>query len=254
MILGSQFYSIRHMTQNETDIREAFRLTKEMGYHAVQISGISPDICPELLKELSEEYSLPIPCTHSPLNRILNDTDKLIAEHKIYGAFEIGLGGMFDPKYPRTLEGVRAFIADMKEPVKKILDAGLSFGYHNHAFEFDDLGGTDMYEILIEEAPSFNFILDTYWVTKGGHNPVDYINRLSGRILNLHFKDMDKTEDRAICACGDGIIDFVPIIAAAEKAGIRFGLVEQDNAPSMPDPLGEMAKSCKHLTPLVYHN
>ena len=50
MILGSQFYSIRHMTQNEADIREAFRLTKEMGYHAVQISGISPDIRPELLK------------------------------------------------------------------------------------------------------------------------------------------------------------------------------------------------------------
>ena len=155
---------------------------------------------------------------------------------------------------PHTLEGVRSFLKDMKEPVKKILDAGLSFGYHNHAFEFDDIGGTDMFEILIEEAPEFNFILDTYWVTKGGHNPVDYINRLSGRILNLHFKDMDKTENRGICACGDGIIDFVPIIAAAEKAGIRYGLVEQDNAPSMADPLGEMAKSCKHLTPLVYHN
>jgi len=252
MILGSQFYSIRHMTQNEADIREAFRLTKEMGYHAVQISGISPDIRPELLKELSEEYALPIPCTHSAFDRIVSDTDKLIAEHKLYGAFEIGLGSM-PGDYRTSIEGVRAFIEKMKEPVKKIRDAGLTFAYHNHAFEFEDLGGTTMYDLLIEEAPEFNFILDTYWVTKGGYDPVEYINRLAGRILNLHFKDMDKTEEKAICACGDGVIDFVPVIAAAEKIGVRYGLVEQDNAPTFPDPMGEMAKSCRHLTPLVYH-
>ena len=44
MILGSQFYSIRHKTQTPEGLEEAFAKTKEMGYHAVQLSGIASTI------------------------------------------------------------------------------------------------------------------------------------------------------------------------------------------------------------------
>lgn len=253
MILGSQFYSLRHKTQTEADIAETFRKTAEMGYHAVQLSAIGADIRPEFLKELSAEYSLPVACTHSPIDRILHDTEALIADHKTYGCSEIGLGYMDGKLFPHTAEGARAMIAALREPVKKIRAAGLSFAYHNHAFEFDDLGGTNIYEILIEEAPEFHFILDTYWVTFAGYDPVAMIERLAGRIENIHFKDMSKGDDRAICACGDGRLDFVPITAACEKTGVKVALVEQDNAPDFPDAFAEMAKSCRHLTPIVYH-
>ena len=256
MILGAQFYSLRHKTQTVEDITETFRRTREMGYHAVQLSGIGP-IPAEILKGLSEEYGLPVACTHSPLDRILNDTDALIAEHKMYGCTEIGLGAMPAPAAfhePRTAAMARQLIADLAEPIKKIKAAGMTFAYHNHAFEFLTAEGDseELYEIFINEAPDWNFILDTYWLTYAGRDPVEYVKRLAGRIVNIHFKDLAKTEGREICACGDGVIDFAPIIAACEETGIRYALVEQDNAPTFPDAFEEMAKSCRHLTPLVY--
>ncbi|MCQ2385405.1 MAG: sugar phosphate isomerase/epimerase, partial [Clostridia bacterium] len=156
--------------------------------------------------------------------------------------------------YEVSEKGFRQMLADLKEPVKKIQKAGLTFGYHNHAIEFTRMeNGKTLYDLLREET-DFHFIMDTYWVEKAGGNAVDMIYALQGRMENIHFKDMAKTEEKEICACGDGSLDFAAIIAACEATGVKNAFVEQDNACEFPDPYGEMAKSCRYLTPLVYHN
>lgn len=248
MKLGAQLFSLRTFCKTPDGIRDTFRRVKEIGYEVVQVSGCGP-IEPERLRDISEEFDLPITCTHSPTDRILSDTDKLIAEHKIYGCNSIGIGSMAD-KYRGSLEGVRAFIAEYREACKKIHDAGMQLTYHNHAFEFTDCGGTDPYEILIEES-EFDFIHDVYWSTFAGKDPLDYIPRLAGRMTNIHFKDLSPAEKHPMCACGDGIIDFKPLIAASERAGVKFVQVEQDNAPDYPDAFGQMATSFKTLRPLI---
>lgn len=251
MILGAQLYSLRHKTQNEPDFEETFRRVSEMGYHAVQLSAIGP-IPADKIAALSEKYSLPVTCTHSSFERIVNDTDKLIEEHKTYGCSEIGLGCFPGKYYPHSKEGVVSFLHAMQTPVKKIREAGLTFAYHNHAFEFIDIGGTTMYDMLTEDS-DFHFIPDVYWLSYSGNDPVAMLQRLSGRVTNVHFKDMAKDEGRAICACGDGQIDFTPIIRVCEETGVKNALVEQDNAPDMPDAFIEMEKSCRFLTPKIYH-
>ena len=58
---------------------------------------------------------------------------------------------------------------------------------------------------------------------------------------------MDRT---TICPCGEGISDFPAIIAVCEKVGVAQVLVEQDNAATKENPLGEMEKSVSFLLPL----
>lgn len=248
MKLGAQLYSLRTAAQTPEGIRDTFRRVKEIGYEAVQVSGLGP-IEPERLRDFSEEFSLPITCTHSPLPRIIDDTERLIADHKIYGASVIGIGAM-PPECRDSLEGARAFIEKTREAEKKIRDAGLVLAYHNHAFEYVDHGGTDIYELLIEES-NMDFIHDTYWSTFAGRNPIDYIERLAGRMTNIHFKDLSAAEGHPICACGNGTIDFVPIIAACRKVGIQNVHIEQDNAPDFPDAFEQMAISFRHVKPLM---
>ena len=132
MKLGAQFYSIRDNTQTPEDLHNTFKNIKEIGYEIAQMSAIC-DIDPQLLKSYSEEFALPITCTHSPFDRIINDTDALINDHKIYGCPTIGLGYM-----PNEYHGdkIYEFIDMVREPLRKIKEAGLSFAYHNHAFEF----------------------------------------------------------------------------------------------------------------------
>ena len=130
MKLGAQLYSVRQFTQNYEDLRATFDKLKKIGYDVVQVSAIGP-IPAEQVVKVSKEYNLPITCTHSPIARILDDTDKLIEEHKIMGCSQIGIGWM-DPKEFDTIEKAKAVIEKLRIPAKKINDAGLTLAYHNH--------------------------------------------------------------------------------------------------------------------------
>ena len=248
MKLGAQFYSIRDNTTTPEDLKRAFESIKNIGYSIVQMSAIC-EIEPELLKSYSEEYNLPITCTHSPYDRIVNDTEKLIEEHKIYGCPTIGIGSM--PNEFREDGKVYEFIEAIREPLKKIKDAGLEFAYHNHAFEFEKVDGKLMYDILIDELPDLSFIVDTYWFKYAGYDYIEYIKKLGKkRIKNVHFKDMATEPQGEICPCGEGVIDFTPVIKLCDELGIENALVEQDNAPDIGDSIGQMKISYDNLKTL----
>lgn len=249
MKLGAQFYSIRDNTQTPENLRNAFKAMKDIGYEIAQMSAICP-IEPEILKGYSEEFALPIVCTHSPFDRIVNDTDALIREHKIYNCPTIGLGSM-PREYIENADTLRTFIETVKEPIKKIRDAGLRFAYHNHAFEFEKFDGKLIFDILIDELPCLDFIIDTYWVKYAGYDYIEYIKRIGAdRVRNVHLKDMLTAPKGEICHCGRGVIDFAPVVALCNSLGIENALVEQDNAPDTGNSFEQMKHSFENLKKL----
>lgn len=246
MKLGAQFFTLREKNKTPEGLYRSFQEVKKIGYQVVQMSAIC-QIEAERLKAYSDEFELPITCTHSPLDRILNDTDALIKEHITYGCPVIGLG-MMPKEYWNSVEDVRKFMSMLRDPMKKIEDAGLRFAYHNHAFEFVDLGGVCSYDLLIEELPSLNFILDTYWFRYAGKSYLDYIKLLTNkRLTNVHFKDMRTEPQGEICPCGEGVIDFAPVVKLCNELAIPYALVEQDNAPKLGDEYEQMATSFNNL-------
>lgn len=246
MKLGAQFFSLREKCKTPEDLYRSFAEMKKIGYQVAQMSAIC-NIEAERLKSFVDEFNLPITCTHSPMDRLIGDTDALIKEHIIYGCPTIGFGYMPE-KYQGSIEGVRKFIDTIKDPVKKIEAAGLNFAYHNHAFEFDDLGGVCGYDLLIEELPSIHFILDTYWFKYSDLDYIKYIKMFGNkRLQNVHFKDMKTYPKGDICPCGEGIIDFAPVVKLCDELKIPYALVEQDNAPQFGDEYGQMAISYNNL-------
>lgn len=254
MKLGAQFYSIRTECETPEGLKNSFAKIRDIGYEAVQISGCCK-IEAERLKSFSDEYALPISSTHNPFEEITENTDALIEYHKTIACPVIGLGGM-PTVYRASLEGIRAFIEATSEPIKKIRAAGLSFAYHNHAFEFDDLGGTCAYDMLLEEAPDMDFIHDVYWSRYAGVDTMKYLTLLcrEGRMHDIHFKDMKSEPRGAICHCGGGITDFIPLIRVCNEYGIATAQVEQDNAPDFGDAFAEMKASFDYLFPLIKEN
>ncbi len=252
MKLGAQLFSLRTFLQNGEDLKETFQKVKAMGYENVQLSGAA-QLPPEVIREASLESGLPIVCTHVPYKRLLEEPEALIREHKIYGCPVVGLGMMPTP-LQRTREGLETMLKEVEGPVAKILDAGLGFAYHNHAFEFDTLddGTENPYDEMLERLPDWQMILDVYWVKYAGKDAAEYIRRLGGkRLVNVHFKDMAKDENRSICSCGAGVTDFASLYEACREVGVQNVLVEQDNAPSFPDPFEEMVSSFRHLRPII---
>ena len=253
MKLGAQLYSVRTFTQTAEELDATFARLKEMGYECVQLSGAGP-IDAETLRQTAEKHQLPIVCTHVPVDRILNDTDAVIAEHRTFGCSVIGLGSV--PKDKRgSRETLDAFLEELKPAVAKIEAAGMQFAYHNHDFEFRPYadGAPCMYDRLLEEFPNWGFILDTYWVEFAGKSAVEYLYKVgSKRLANVHFKDMSRDEARSICACGDGVLDFEAIYRACAELKVQNVLVEQDNAVKFEDPFAQMARSFAHLRPILH--
>ena len=126
MKFGAQLYSLRNFIKTESDIDDTFAKVTAMGYDNVQFSGA--DFNAESLKKIIDKYDLPVNLTHIPAQRLLEETDKVIEDHKIIGCDYIGLGAMPNA-FPFTggLKEVDEFIADFEKVAKKINDAGLKF-------------------------------------------------------------------------------------------------------------------------------
>lgn len=246
--LGVQLYTLREFGKTPEGIEDIFKKVSAMGYETVQVSGLG-SIEPERLAEISKQYNLPICITHTPLNRILNDLDACIKEHKIFGCDILGLGAM--PGEYRSYEGYLKFCEEMNEVSKKLADNGMKFGYHNHRFEFQKYNGTIGMDILIESTDpiNFTFTMDTYWIQAGGQNPVDYIYKLKDRIGVIHYKDMAIVDDKQIYAeIGEGNLDFEKIIKACVDTKIKTAVVEQDECQR--DPYESLAISYKNTKEL----
>jgi len=173
---------------------------------------------------------LEIVITHSPAARIKDDTVNLIAEHKLMGAKYIGLGAV-PGHYGHNLPGFDNFIKEMSPAAKAIKEAGLTFMYHNHAFEFMKFDGTTLMEYLVDNMPDAGFTLDAYWVQFGGGDPAQWIRKLSGRVDVIHLKDLIvvNTHEQRMAEVMEGNINWDSVKEACKDAGVKYAMIEQDN-------------------------
>jgi sugar phosphate isomerase/epimerase len=116
--------------------------------------------------------------------------------------------------------------------------AGVRFGYHNHAFEFEKRGPDNrlLIEWLLHEVDPklMTFEMDIYWVAYANFNPLDWIKLYPGRWELCHAKDMAKTEKRETVEVGDGSIDFVSIFKQSQLAGLKYYIIELENYVTTP--------------------
>jgi sugar phosphate isomerase/epimerase len=155
-----------------------------------------------------------------------------------------------DSKSERTLDDWKALGAALNQIGKRVKSAGLTFAYHNHDIEFRPVAETIPYDVVIEHSdPALvTFQMDLYWVTKGGQNPVTYLERYPGRFSLFHVKDMAKDSDAMVCA-GEGRVDFPAVFARAARAGVKHFIVEHDRPA---DPMACITQSYRYLSGLRF--
>jgi len=243
MKLGAQLYTLRD--QMNADPAATLARVADIGYKHVQVSGFSYDASE--LKSICDGLGLSIPLTHTPPERILNDTQQVIADHKTMNCPYVGLGGM--PHQYRCAGGAKQFIKDFTPAMEQFAAAGLKFQYHNHSFEFERFDGVTLFDELIKHSDPalLGFILDTYWVEHGGLDVPALIRRMAGRIDVCHLKDMTiVNNEQRYAPVGHGNMNWPPILAAFAEIGTQFAFVEQDECYG-ECPLDELAKSFEFL-------
>ncbi|WP_234735370.1 sugar phosphate isomerase/epimerase family protein [Tellurirhabdus bombi] len=113
--------------------------------------------------------------------------------------------------------------------------ANLVFGYHNHEYEFEKADGKVLYDILLERSDP-NLVkmeLDLGWVIVTGYDPLTYIEKYPGRFPLWHLKDMDKAKKEST-EFGKGQIDIAKMLQNANKSGMKYFFVEQEEYAGAP--------------------
>ncbi len=246
--IAAQMFSFRNYIKTPAGVRDTFRRLKQMGYDTIQLSGsIAPMPTADLAAMLRDE-GLTAPTSHSFAKTIVEEPEKeaerlleLGCRHTAYPF----------PHWRPTGEGeVIELARELNEAAKRFRAAGVTLAYHNHSIEFERFNGRTMLEILYAEAPELDAELDTYWVQKGGADPVRWIETLAGRQQVLHLKDYGM---KPFCDCngsvmmpvGEGNLDWERILDAADRAGVTCWVVEHDGDTS--DPFGSFASSIRFL-------
>ena len=250
-VVAAQLFTLREFTKNVEDIRSTFARVRALGYEAVQVSGMGP-IKPEELRQIAEESEIKIIATHIPYQRIVDEVEEVIREHTMWGCRHVAIGGL--PPEFRNEEGFVRFAREASEAAKPLVQAGLTFSYHNHSFELERFGGRTALQILVEESDpeTFSFEIDTYWIQHGGANPTTWLNDLKGRMHVVHLKDMAMEGSKQLFAeVGEGNLEWEAILKACKAADIEWYIIEQDTC--IGDPFDSLKKSLDNLRAMGLH-
>ena len=247
-ILAAQLYTIRDFTQTAKGFAASMAKVREMGYTAIQVSAIGP-IRDQEVKAIVDDHGLTICNTHvRPSEALWDDLDSVIKQHHLWNCKHVAIGSMPAAYRQDGEAGVRRFAAEANEIGKKLHQAGLTFSYHNHSFEFVRYGDRTALDIIYDEtSPDYlQAELDTYWVQHGGGDSVAWIEKLKDRMPVIHIKDMVIVDGEQVMAeVGEGNMNWPGILAACQAANIEWYAVEQDICRR--DPFESLALSYKNL-------
>lgn len=234
--VAAQLYTCRDLLKTPADIAQTLKQVRAIGYTAVQISGMGP-IAEEELNTILDGEGLTCCATHESGDVILKTPEKIVERlQKLrckITAYPYPAGIEFDKP-----ESVAGLIKGLDHSGKVLADAGLTLCYHNHNHEFRKVQGKTLLEQIYEKTnPKYvQGEPDTYWVHFGGGENVEWCERLKNRLPIIHLKDyLTNAENKPqLCEIGAGNLNFKKIIAAAEKSGCQWFVVEQDTCPGSP--------------------
>jgi sugar phosphate isomerase/epimerase len=228
--IAVQLYTLREFTKTPADIAKTLKRVRDIGYEAVQLSALGP-IDARDLKKLLDDNGLTCCATHVGLDRMKSQTRQVIDDHLLWNCKYTAVGGFFPKAEDFSLQTWSGFVREYNEIAKLFANSGVALGYHNHSHEFARVDHRTAWQLLLETfAPDIWIEVDTYWVQHGGGDPAAWIDRLAGRVPCVHLKDLGMKPDRThqIMEVGQGNMNWPGILAACQRAGVEWYIVEQD--------------------------
>jgi sugar phosphate isomerase/epimerase len=244
--IACQMYTLREFTKTPADIAKTLARVKRIGYDAIQSSAMGP-IDPKELSTILKNEGLICCATHISMEKMRDETAKVIEDHKIWGCKYTAVGGYHNKT--GTFQDWVNWAGQYNDVAKMFEGSGITLGYHNHSHELARLEGKVLLQMLIEKlAPKIWFEIDTYWIVAGGGDPIQWINKVKGRIPCVHLKDMAVKLDRTqlMAEVGEGNLNWPGIIKACKDAGTEWYIIEQDNCNGL-DPFECVERSLKNL-------
>lgn len=258
--VGIQLYSLGDDPQK--DLEGTLAKVAAIGFRDIELPGLLGRDA-GTVRRAADAAGLSISSFHAGIKGELSmasDSQRLLDVARTLGASQIvvpmfpippGLKPQPGEDIPALLvRAVREAGPDMWKALASLLNeraaalkkGGVALGYHNHSIEFMPVGERTGWQIIADETdPSLvHFEADIGWITSAGLDPVAFLKRYSGRVRQLHVKDVKRgfvpnTQMRTDpTEVGSGSVDWANVLPAAYAAGARHFYYEQEPPFAIP--------------------
>ena len=207
---GIQLYSVKNAIAQKP--YEVLRQVAETGYRYIEAAnhnamrdpGVGFGVTARELKRSLDELGLQIVGCHvNPLRE--EYLQEVLDYHAELGSTQIGCDIEFFPY------GDMDYLKRRCETFNRIgelcQERGMRYYYHNHYQEFQRFGDKLVYDIIMENTdPGLVYEeMDTYWIARGGQDPVSFMRKYNDRLILLHQKDFPKNAGEPLCMY-DGLV------------------------------------------------
>ena len=132
-----QLYSARN-----TALTQTLAIVSEAGYSGVEAYRDN-FIDPDLFKRALDAYELLVPSMHINLGPLRDEADMCMRRARDFGSTHIVCPYLEPAERPIDFAGWSVLIAELSDHAKRWQDAGFTFAWHNHDFEFAALADHD---------------------------------------------------------------------------------------------------------------
>jgi len=221
--ISLQLYTLREAAKD--DFPGVLKAVADIGYVGVEFAGLQGHD-PKEIRKLVDDLGLKVSSSHTGLPTAENigqlaDTELILGNKKVISGF--------GPDQFKCVNCVKDAAAKFRTAAQLVKPFGMTYGFHNHWWEFHTVDGKLVYDVLMAEAPDVFSELDVYWCAYGKGDPVKVVSQYKSRLPVLHIKDGSLGEDKVHLAVGSGVLDVPAIIGAADPNVLEWVIVELDN-------------------------
>ena len=227
-----QLYSSR----NFPPLADTLKMVAAAGYTQVEgYSGLFSDLSElDTLKGDLADNNLHMATGHFGLEMVRDEPERVLAIAKALNIEAMFVPAVGPDQRSQDAAGWAALGKTLAESGKPIQDAGLTFGWHNHDFEFADIGGDELpLDLILQGSDDLAWEIDVAWVQVGGQDPLKWISKYGNRIVAAHIKDIapkgECTDEDGWADFGHGIMDWPAIMGALRAADTKYYVIEHDN-------------------------
>lgn len=201
------------------------------GYDAVEPAGLG-DASPSEIADVLDQTGLTAPSAHIGLEELENNFEDTVETYTQIGC-DTFIVPSADESAFSSVESVQAFAQRFNDLASRLSEEGIRLGYHNHDFEFEELGDQTAFEVFAEALnDEVVFEIDVGWALVAGHDPAAMIRRYSDRVELIHMKD--QTSEGEFAELGEGDVDLVEVSEVARNVADVDLLVYEHDEPESP--------------------
>lgn len=221
--ISIQLYTVREQAKDGNHLNILQQIA-DIGYKGVEGHGYG--LTPTEFRKTVEDMGMLVSSYFGPFPDPEN-VNEFIDTAGALGT-NLGVSGFWIPEF-ETMEAIHRTADRVRPALEKLTAAGITFGLHNHWFEFEEVEGKWAIQHLLDLVPELFLEIDIYWASAfGANDPAEVIRGYRDRAHLLHVKDGPLVKGEPHTAVGAGRMDIPATLAQVNPDVTQWYVVELD--------------------------